>query len=197
MTNEETYHDEDEATDNQPRRGELCDIDAIESKALRKVARRWREAGLDIEAGNTLAGDYVSHLNSGAKVYVSYGQYVVHGPDGESTFDAARDAAQYAYGITEEVKRVTRYADFPDELQRLIDELEQEGFGIVYGTTGGEPAQPAFIAEKDETTVHVEDWTQTWALTCRGPDRPDFDDTWAYPDRVRGEVWEWLQDYGD
>lgn len=95
----------DDSNDNQPRRGELCDIDAIESDALRKVARRWNEAGLEIEAGNTLGGDYVSYLHSGAKVYVSRGQYVVRGPDGESTFDGARDAAQYAYGITEAAKQ--------------------------------------------------------------------------------------------
>jgi len=195
VTNEETHHDSDEATDNQPHRGELCDIDAIESDALRKVARRWREAGLEIEAGNTLAGDYVSHLHSRAKVYVTHGQYAVTAPDGEHRFDSARDAAQYAYGIVEEVKRVTHYADFPDELQRLIDELADGGFDITYGEVEGEGGGPGFTAEQGETVVHVEDWTQTWALTCRAPDRPGYDDTWAYPDRVRGEVWEWLQDY--
>ncbi|KOX91613.1 hypothetical protein AMS69_17995 [Haloarcula rubripromontorii] len=89
---------------------------------------------------------------------------------------------------------MTRYADFPDELQHLIDELEQEGFGIVYGAIG-ESDRPAFIAEQGETIVRVEDWTQTWAFTLRDPDRPDYDDTWAYPRRVRGEVLEWLDDF--
>jgi hypothetical protein len=106
VTNEENLHDsDDETTDNQPRRDERCNIDAIESDAIRDVARRWREAGLDIDAGYGLAGDYVHHRPSGAKVYVSHRQYVVRGPDGEHTFDEARDAAQYAFGITEAAKQ--------------------------------------------------------------------------------------------
>lgn len=93
-------HDSDETADNQ-----YCIINTIESDALHKVARRWCETGLEIEAGNTLAGDYVHHRASGAKVYVFHGQYVVRGPDGEHTFDSARDAAQYAYGITAAAKQ--------------------------------------------------------------------------------------------
>ena len=90
-----------------------------------------------------------------------------------------------------------RHGDFPDELQHLLNELAEEGFEVTYGEVEGEGGGPGFTVEKGETTIHVEDWTQTWALTCRSPDRPDYDDTWAYPSRVRGEVWEWLQDYGD
>lgn len=104
MSEDKTY-DSDEATDNQPRRGDLCNIDAIESDAIRDVARRWRDTGLELEAGSTLSGDYVHHLHSCAKFYMTHGQYVVRGPDGEHRFDAALDAAQYAYGITDEVKQ--------------------------------------------------------------------------------------------
>lgn len=92
---------------------------------------------------------------------------------------------------------MTCYADFPDELQRLIDDLEQEGFDVVYGKVGGESGTPAFIAERGETFIQVEDWTQTWGFTLRDPDRPAYGDTWAYPYRVREEIWTWLDEFGD
>ncbi|WP_096391463.1 hypothetical protein [Halopenitus persicus] len=189
----ENLHDNDDANDNQ----QYCNIDAIESEALRDVARRWRDAGLELESGNTLGGDYVSHLHSRAKVYVTHGQYAVTAPDGEHRFDSARDAAQYAFGITEEVKRVTRYAYFPVEIQHLLDELAEEGFEIIYGDVESEGGGIAFAAERGETSIYVADWTHSWAMTCRGPDRPSYDNTWEHPSRVRGEVWGWLEEFGD
>jgi len=92
---------------------------------------------------------------------------------------------------------VTRYGDFPDDLQHLIDDLDEEGFSIIYGEVKGLGGGPGFTAERGATVIHVEDWTQTWAFSCRDPERPDYNDTWAYPSRVRDEVWKWLDESTD
>jgi len=95
------------------------------------------------------------------------------------------------------VSHEVHHGDFPMELQFLFDELADEGFEFIYGEVDGEQGGIGAIAEKEETEILVTDATQTWLLTMRCPDRPDVDDCWDYPSRVRGEVWKWLQDYGD
>lgn len=64
---------------------------------------------------------------------------------------------------------------------------------IIYGEVEGDG--PGFLAKDGETMILVTDRTQAWFLTCRDDERPDFDDCWDLPRRIRGEVEDWLQDY--
>ncbi|AEH35590.1 hypothetical protein [Halopiger xanaduensis] len=101
----ENLHDSDDRNSNQPRRVETCDIDAIESDAIREVARRWRRAGRRIEAGNQLTGDYVFDIETGVSVYEHAGKYVASDDgDRDPRFDSPRDAAQMAVGYLEAVE---------------------------------------------------------------------------------------------
>ncbi|WP_435068496.1 hypothetical protein [Haloplanus sp. C73] len=101
----ENLHDSDDRNPNQPRRVETCDIDAIESEAIREVARRWHCAGRCIEAGNQLTGDYVFDIETGVSVYEHAGKYVADdGRDRDSRFDSPCDAAKMAVGYLEAVE---------------------------------------------------------------------------------------------
>ena len=83
----------------------MGDIDAIESEAIREVARRLRRAGRRIEAGNQLTGNYVFDIETGVSVYEHAGKYVVSdGDDCDSRFDSSRNAAQMAVGYLEAVE---------------------------------------------------------------------------------------------
>jgi hypothetical protein len=95
------------------------------------------------------------------------------------------------------VTRGVHPGHFPIELQHLLDELEKEGFEFTFGEVESDGGGIGFVAEKNQTEILVTDSTQTWFLTMRDPARPDVDDCWDLPRRVRGEVWEWLQDYGE
>jgi len=101
----ENLHDSDDRNPNQPRRVETGDIDAIESEAIREVARRWCRAGRRIEAGNQLTGDYVFDIETGVSVYEHAGKYVASDGDGrDSRLNLPRDAAQMAVGYLEAVE---------------------------------------------------------------------------------------------
>lgn len=88
------------------------------------------------------------------------------------------------------------YEDFHDELQRLIDELRGNDFDVVLGGVEGEHGGIAFHALRDETDILVSDRTQTWFVSMWDDDRPDVEECWDRPRRVRREVEDWL-DYDE
>lgn len=104
MTNKNLHYDDD-LPDDHPRRVETCDIDEIETTALRELAQQWVENGRAIEAGDQMPGDYVFDIETGVSVYEHAGKYVADdGRDRESKYDAARDAVQMALEYFEEAR---------------------------------------------------------------------------------------------
>jgi hypothetical protein len=85
---------------------------------------------------------------------------------------------------------VTSSDDFPDEIHRLIEDLEGDGFDIAYGSV--EPlGTPGFNAKREEEVVQVADHKQVWFVTLVG-DEGRVDESYDRPARVRREVDGWL-----
>jgi hypothetical protein len=81
---------------------------------------------------------------------------------------------------------VTGRDDFPEEIRRLIDELEDRGFDVIYGPV--EPVgSPGFLAEGDGAVVQVTDRVQTWFVTVI-TNEGRVDDSWDRPADVAHEV---------
>jgi hypothetical protein len=81
---------------------------------------------------------------------------------------------------------VTCHEDFPEVIQSLIDDLDREGFGVVYGEVE-RLGRPSFLAERGETIVHVTDRRQTWFVTVKTSEGR-VDDSLDRPTDVASEV---------
>ena len=88
---------------------------------------------------------------------------------------------------------MTEYSAFPGNLQAVIDELRERGYEIHYGEVEGEMGGPGFYAENGDSVVQITDHIQTWFVTFRDRSRPNVDDCWCRPRRIRSEVELWLE----
>lgn len=92
---------------------------------------------------------------------------------------------------------MTGYSEFPSNIQTVIDELQERGYNVGYGEVEGELGGPGFVATTDSTHVQITDHVQTWFVTLHADDRPNIDDCWCHPGRVRREVGQWLEESGN
>lgn len=81
---------------------------------------------------------------------------------------------------------MTAKSDFPAAVQRLIEDLEADGFDVVYGETDPHDT-PGFVADRGEAAVVVTDRVQTWFVTVE-KEEGRVDDSYDRPADVAHEA---------
>lgn len=193
MTNE-NLRDSNGMSANHPRRVETCDIDSIESKAIREFAEEWKKSGREIEAGRQEAGDYLYDIHTGVSVYETAEGYVAdNGRGSSSRFENPRAATRIA---SKYLEYACREDDLPSNIEDCIEMLHDRGFGVTRGKTNHDTS--AIFAERDETRIKIVSADDgQWWIMARGPSMPVLSEMCDRPRRVSQEAREWLDSNPD